>query len=222
MPDSSDITLAAGTPDHPARIAELVWSTGSASYAYIFGARDRFDHFVGRAWQAAESYFGHTEATIALRGGEVVGVEIGFDGARNYRTRANMTPVGASLIADGSVGTEDLIGVLERAEKASYLNPYVPDSASYVLALAVVPELRGSGLGARLLRNAFERGRRAGCATLHLDVLSDNPAVGFYRAHGLVTVAETIAPEPCREHGVPMELRMVAPLTLTPLSGGHS
>ncbi|MEO6025839.1 MAG: GNAT family N-acetyltransferase [Candidatus Binatia bacterium] len=217
MHASSDIELTAGTPDQAARIAELVWSTGPASYSYIFGARERFDRFVGRAWQTAESYFGHTEATVALRGGEVVGVEIGFDGARNYRTRANMTPVGAGLIADGTVSTEDLIGVLERAEKASYLNPYVPDSAYYVLALAVMPDLRGSGLGARLLRNAFERGRRGGCAVLHLDVLSDNPAVGFYRAHGLVTVAETVAPEPCREHGVPMEMRMVASL-----SGGHS
>ena len=51
-----------------------------------------------------------------------------------------------------------------------------------------------------------------GCHALHLDVLSDNRRSRFYRAHGLVTMAETIAPEPCRQHGVPMEMRMVAPL----------
>ena len=212
MNDSERIELVAGTPEHAERIADLVWSTGPASYAYIFGSRARFERFVARAWQTPETYFGHTEGTVALRRGEAVGIEIGFDGARNYRTRANMTPVAATLVRDGGLTSDELAGVVARAEKASYLNPYVPDSAYYVLALAVAPALRRTGLGARLLRHAAERGRRAGCRALHLDVLSDNPAVAFYRAHGLVTVAETIAPEPCREHGVPMEMRMVMPL----------
>jgi ribosomal protein S18 acetylase RimI-like enzyme len=142
----------------------------------------------------------------------VVGLEIGFDGARNYRTRANLTPVASALVAEGALSSDDLAGILARADLASYLNPYVPASAYYVLALAVVPELRGTGIGAGLLRNAGAKGRRAGCRTLHLDVLSDNPAVAFYRAQGLVTMAETIAPEPCGGHGVPMEMRMVMPI----------
>jgi ribosomal protein S18 acetylase RimI-like enzyme len=155
-----------------------------------------------------ETYFAHTEATLAVRDGEVVGLEIGFEGVRNYRTRANLSAVAAALTDDADA----LAAVFERAELASYLNPLVPESAYYVLALAVIPGLRGAGVGARLLAHAMERGRQAGCRALHLDVLSDNPAVGFYRAHGLVTMAETIAPEPCRTHGVPMEMRMVAPL----------
>jgi ribosomal protein S18 acetylase RimI-like enzyme len=212
MTPRDPIELVPGTPADPTRIADLVWSTGPLSYAYIFGERARFSRFVGRSWQTPASYFGHTEATIAVRDGAVVGLEIGFDGARNYRTRANLTPVATGLLEDGSVSAADLAAVFERAERASYLNPFVPDSAYYVLALAVIPELRGTGVGARLLANARQRGRRAGCHALHLDVLSDNPAVGFYRAHGLVTMAETIAPEPCRQHGVPTELRMVAPL----------
>lgn len=210
---TTDITLRPGFPDGAARIAELVWSTGAVSYDYIFGGRARFERFVARSWETPDTYFGHSEATIAIRGGEVVGVEIGSDGARNYRTRANVGPVAASLMAEGALDVADLGGVVERADKASYLNPYVPEHAYYVLALAVVPAVRGSGVGAMLLRNAMERGRRLGCRELHLDVLSDNPAVAFYRAHGLVTMAETIAPEPCRAHGIPMEMRMVRRLT---------
>jgi ribosomal protein S18 acetylase RimI-like enzyme len=122
---------------------------------------------------------------------------------------------GAQLAADGAVTEAELRGVVERADVASYLNPHVPDAAYYVLALAVTDDVRGAGVGAALLENAMARGRRAGCRTLHLDVLSDNPAVGFYRSHGLETMAETVAPGPCREHGVPMELRMV-----TMLAGG--
>lgn len=213
--DPVDLVPARAT--QPERVAALLWSTGPASYRYIFGERERFDRFVGRAWETPETYFGHTEATVALRNGEVVGLEIGFDGARSYRTRANLTPVAHALVAEGALAADDLAGILARAELASYLNPYVPDGAYYVLALAVAPELRGTGVGARLLRHAAAKGLGAGCRTLHLDVLSDNPAVGFYRAHGLVTMAETIAPEPCRRHGVPMEMRMVMPL-----SGGPS
>ena len=40
-----------------------------------------------------------------------------------------------------------------------------------------------------------------------LDVLSDNPAVGFYRAVGLELLAETTAPKPAA-FGVPPEYRM--------------
>lgn len=210
---TDDITLHPGSPEGGARIAELVWSTGAASYDYIFGGRPHFERFVARSWETAETYFGHSEATVAVRDGEIIGVEIGSDGARNYRTRANVGPVAASLMTEGTLDASDLTGVIERADKASYLNPFVPDHAYYVLALAVVPTVRGSGVGARLLRHAMERGRRLGCRELHLDVLSDNPAVAFYRAHGLVTMAETIAPEPCRAHGIPMEMRMVRPLT---------
>ncbi len=32
------------------------------------------------------------------------------------------------------------------------------------------------------------------------------------RAMGLVCVSETVAPGPCRDHGVPMEMRMVCDL----------
>ncbi len=217
MTSIDEVVLTRAATAEPDRIPDLVWSTGPASYRYIFGHRARFDRLLVRSWETPDTYFGHTEATVAVHGGRVVGLEIGYDGARSYRTRANLGAVTAGLVAEGALGSDELAALLLRADQASYLNPYVPDHAYYVLALAVVPELRGTGVGARLLANAVERGRRLGCRELHLDVLSDNPAVAFYRAHGLVTMAETIAPEPCRSHGVPMELRMVRPLT-----GGES
>ncbi len=212
MSSPDGITLGPGTPAHRERIPDLVWSTGPRSYGYIFGGRATFDAFVGTSWTTPDTYFAHTEATVALRDGRVVGVEIGFDGARNYRTKANLGGVAAQVVAGGLVATDVLAAAFARADRASYLNPHVPDHAYYVLALAVRDDVRGTGVGALLLANAMARGRRAGCRTLHLDVLSDNPAVGFYRARGLETMAETVAPVPCREHGVPMELRMAIPL----------
>ena len=62
------------------------------------------------------------------------------------------------------------------------------------------------------LQRAIDRARAGGYRALHLDVLSDNPAVGLYTAMGLTCVAETIAPDPCRVHGIPMEMRMAITL----------
>ncbi len=214
MSNPDRISLVPGATDHRGAIAELVWSTGPSSYSYIFGARSRFDAFVERSWLTPDTYFGHTEATVALCDGRVAGLEIGFTGGRNYATRENLAVVSSALVVDGLVTERELFEILSRADKASYLNPFVPGHAYYVLALAVAPAVRGTGLGATLLSNAMQKGRAAGCRELHLDVLSDNDAIGFYRTRGLETACETIAPEPHRA-GVPMEMRMT-----TTLEGG--
>jgi ribosomal protein S18 acetylase RimI-like enzyme len=58
----------------------------------------------------------------------------------------------------------------------------------------------------------IERARAKGFRTVHLDVMSDNPAVGLYQSLGFEIMAETITPIPCRQHGIAMELRMVLTL----------
>jgi ribosomal protein S18 acetylase RimI-like enzyme len=211
MPSQPAVQLVPGTTDHRAAIADLVWSTGPSSYLYIFGDRARFDAFVERSWLTPDTYFGHTEATVAVCEGRVVGLEIGSTGARNYETKGNLAAVSLALLEQAVLTQQELAAVLARADKASYLNPFVPGHAYYVLALAVAPAMRGTGLGAKLLANAMKKSRASGCRELHLDVLSDNDAVGFYRTRGLETAVESIAPEPHR-HGVPMEMRMTMPL----------
>ena len=71
------------------------------------------------------------------------------------------------------------------------MNPYIPDTAYYVLALVVSDGYHGRGTGARLLRNSIEKAREGGFREVHLDALSDNPAVQFYRAMGFACMAET-------------------------------
>ncbi|HEV7730978.1 MAG TPA: hypothetical protein VGR62_02405, partial [Candidatus Binatia bacterium] len=99
----STLELVSGTAAHREAIPDLVWSTGPASYRYIFGDRTTFDRFVGASWDTADTYFGHTEATVAVADGAVVGVEIGSDGARNYETKANLAAVSMALIERGAL-----------------------------------------------------------------------------------------------------------------------
>ncbi|MEO0962220.1 MAG: GNAT family N-acetyltransferase [Pseudomonadota bacterium] len=152
--------------------------------------------------------YAHDAASLVMDGNTVAGIEIGYSGAEFYDRRNAMPAASIEAIRAQDVTMEEMQGVAERAEKASYLNAWVPPDAYYVLALASAESHRGTSLGKYLLSSAIDKARAQGFRALHLDVMSNNPAVGFYVSMGLTCLAETIAPEPCREHGVPMEMRM--------------
>ncbi len=188
-------------------IPELVWATGPVSYEYHFADRDLFDAIVLGSWRREGTLFAADATNLAVEGGQLLGIEIGMPGGE-YRTRQHaLGPVWQELVANDAVSPADIAGVLERSEHASWLNPVIDDETYYIHALAVKPEFRGKRLGYHLIDSAISRARDAGFAKFQLDVLSDNPAVGFYRSVGLELLAETTAPKPA-EFGVPPEYRM--------------
>ena len=105
------------------------------------------------------------------------------------------------------VTSEEIAGVTERAKLASWLNPVIHSNTFYLQALAVKPEARGQRIGYSMMEYLFNKAKELGYQEFQLDVLSDNPAVGFYRSLGLEVLAETRAPKPA-EFGVPVEFRM--------------
>jgi ribosomal protein S18 acetylase RimI-like enzyme len=92
------------------------------------------------------------------------------------------------------------------------LIPPIPEDAYYVQHLAVVPELRGRGLGARLLARAFEKAAAGGYRSCHLDVVAGGPAARFYRRMGMEVLSETRVPRLESDYGVPPHARMVKTL----------
>ena len=67
------------------------------------------------------------------------------------------------------------------------LNRAIMDEAELLL-IAVDPEQRGIGAGAALLRSTIAECEQRGVRKLHLEVRDNNPAIGFYAAHGFVRV----------------------------------
>lgn len=66
--------------------------------------------------------------------------------------------------------------------------------ARRVIAMAVVPEHRGSGLGRALLARVLTEATAAGCRAVELEVLSHNAgAVGLYRSMGFEPVQELLS-----------------------------
>ena len=188
-------------------IPELAWSTGPASYEYYMKRRSLFDAWVQRLWRAPGTIFSSDSTILSSEEGKLRGVAIAFNGGK-YRERIRAGgPIWEEMLKAKEVTTEEIAGVTERAKLASWLNPVIYSNTFYVHALAVKPEARGKGVGYSMMEYLFDEAKDLGYQEFQLDVLSDNPAVGFYRSLGLEVLAETRAPKPA-EFGVPVEYRM--------------
>ena len=188
-------------------IPELAWSTGPVSYEYYMKRRSLFDAWVQRLWRTPGTLFSADSAILSIKEGKLLGVAIAFNGGK-YRERIRAGgPLWEEMLKADEVTTEEIAGVTERAKLASWLNPVIYSNTFYVHALAVKPEARGKGVGYSMMEYLFEEAKELGYQEFQLDVLSDNPAVGFYHSLGLEVLDETKAPKPA-EFGVPIEFRM--------------
>ena len=192
---------------HTDALCELVWSTGAPSYAYHFSERTVFDALVAESLKQAGTLFGWDAMHLAIDDGELLGMVIAFEGPEFRQRQDALASVWSALIEAGAIDADAMRGVIDRSRRASWLNPVVRPRVYYVHAIAVTPVARGRKSGGALLAQAMRDGRACGCRAFELDVLSDNPATGFYRAQGLELLVESRAPDP-EAHGVPPEWRM--------------
>ncbi len=192
---------------HAGDVPTLVWATGPVSYEYHFGRRALFDAVVKASWRTPGLLFGADAATLALRDGALLGLAITTMQGPEFRSRGSaLAPLRQELLAADAVQPDEVAGVVERSGLASWLNPALHSSTWYVHAIAVTSEARGQRIGVRLMEHALETAKARSCRELQLDVLSDSPAVSFYRSLGLEVLAETEALR-LAEFGVPPELR---------------
>ncbi len=192
---------------HADDIPDLVWATGPIAYEFQFGSRAFLDAVVRQSWTTPGTLFAADATRLAVEGDTLLGMEIGFHAPEFRKRGAALAPCFGALIERGDWTQADVDGLLERAAQAAWLNPVTRPGRYYIHALAVKPEQRGKKIGVALIEDAMRRGREAGFGSLELDVLSDNPAVRFYRSMGLELYAETRAPAP-EAYGVPPECRM--------------
>jgi len=190
----------------------LVRATGPVSYDYQFGTGGLLDRLVAASWVRPETLFCAACTTAVIEDGELLGVELGFAEPNFYTFKSNLAALAPELIQRGEASYDELAGLMVRSGKASYLNAHIPDDVYYLHALAAFPQHRGKGIGKALLETALNRARASGFRELQLDVLADNPAVGFYQAMGLSILAEIRSPELSRDHGFPSEYRMAVSL----------
>jgi len=64
------------------------------------------------------------------------------------------------------------------------------DESTPEVSIAVVPAMRGRGIGSELLEALLARAQRDGFGALSLSVERDNPSVKLYERHGFARVRE--------------------------------
>ena len=203
--NAETVTLAQAEPVEAETAARLIYDTGSYVFDCLYDRDfDAFLKITSALWQRRGGAFSHVHAKAALHDGRLAGIALGFPQALYAEE------FGTGMMAMAEMGSPELLAHLPTvAGHIPWLFPEVPDDAWYLLFLSAHPDARGRGIGEKLLLDCFERARKAGCAALHLDVASVNPAVRFYERMGLERLAETAVPKIAASHGVPSHIRMV-------------
>jgi len=206
MSDSRSIEIRQATPDQAELAAELLHVTGAPIYDYLYGPEPAFrTRMMALQWQAEEGFLSHRHAMAAYGpGGALLGLELGFD-----NTAEDAAFEAASAVVRAHANADQQKHIAMAARNLVYLTPFTPDGNYCVHNLAVANTERGTGLGRRLLKGAFERAAEAGYKSVCLDVMEINPAVGFYRHLGMRLACETRIPDLVEHHGFPTIYRMV-------------
>jgi len=209
MTNLADIEIRPAGPDNETRAAQLLYTTAMPVFEFLYGP-DRafmFDMLAWQ-WQAEVSLFSHRLALGAYdRDGHLIGLELGCDNKVEAVAFA-----GTHAVSRTRATAEQRAYLSGTGPQLTYLTPHTPDGNYCVHNLAVDPDAGVKGLGRRLLRGAFENAEAAGYRAVCLDVLDNNPAVGFYLHMGMELTCEVRLPRLIEEHGMPAICRMVKAL----------
>ena len=157
MPEDADVAVP------------LIYSSGPAAFDYVFGA-DRAEAFLRRAFVADDGEFSHCRHEVALLRGHVAAVGAAFDG----RAALAFTVAAARQILS-CYGVLTGAGVIVRGLRTErVIRPPKPREL-YLAHLGVLPALRGSGIGTRLVQALLERRDPLQHDLVALDVAVTNP-----------------------------------------------
>jgi ribosomal protein S18 acetylase RimI-like enzyme len=183
-----DPIIRPARPQDAEYLAPLVYSSGPAAFDYVFKHNTRVDAiaFLTRALQTPGGEFGYDCHWTVELGGEVVGAGAGFTGEK---PAAFMISALRRIL--GTYGLFTGAGVIFRGLRMeSMVRP--PKGAEYCVAhLGIRPDLRGNGLGERLIRHLLDRARSENRPVAVLDVSVENPrAQALYERLGFIVTAE--------------------------------
>lgn len=196
--------LAPADGGHAQLAARLIYDTDPHMFDFWFDRdRELAQAYFADQWPRAGGIFSFVHATAACERGELLGIEHGLDARAQRAQWAHTLPATKALLSEKAFAH-----LLDAFRWMPFLIPPIPDDAYYVQHLAVAPELRRRGVGARLLEHAFAKAAVGGYRSVHLDVVAAGPAARFYRRMGMQIVSETRVPWLEAEYGVPAHWRM--------------
>ncbi|WP_232820857.1 N-acetyltransferase [Dyella sp. C11] len=179
------------SPDDADAAVPLIYSSGPVAFDYVFTTRDggEAEAFLRYCFVDGAGEFGWRNHWVGVAEGQVVAVGAGY----GADTKWPFTLAAARQII-GHYGVRRGLGVIARGLRVeSLIRP--PDGDMHYLAhLAVLPELRGQGVGRALIDMLVGTARDIGRSRVTLDVAASNPrAEALYRRAGFKVIGERIS-----------------------------
>lgn len=178
-------------PEDAAAAAPLIYSSGPVAFDYVFTTRDGGDAqaFLAYAFTDGAGEFGWRNHWVGVAEGQIVAVGAGY-GARTHKA---FTLAAARQIVS-HYGMRRGLGVMLRGLRVESVIQPPSGDMHYLAHLAVLPELRGQGVGRALIDQLLALARDAGRRRIVLDVAVSNPrAEALYRRAGFNVVGERIS-----------------------------
>ena len=168
-------------------VASLLHEAGNPYFDWFFGDAERARTVIERWLLRPDSEVSMQRVVLLLVDERIAGMFVGLDGAALARCR-----MADALAALREAGRSPADRALLRTKLAGpQLFAPVSRDEFYLSKLAVVPEMRGRGLGHDLLDAFLAAGRAAGCRRSRLDVAASNhAAIRLYRSAGFVACEE--------------------------------
>lgn len=169
------------------RAVPLIYSAGPEGFEYVFtqGRRSVRD-YLRHAFVEGAGVFGHRNHTVVEQDGRVVAIGAFYSGVEyNHLSQGTLRQILHFY-------RFSCLPVLRRAMQTTQWMPPPGQRTLYVANLGVAPELRGQGIGARLLLEQMKHARQAHMAKFALDVVVTNTrAQQLYEKLGLRVVRES-------------------------------
>ena len=157
---------------------DLLYSSAPELYDYMF-RRDPIvaQDYIAHEFRSERGFIGHPIHTVAVHAGEVVGVGAFYTGD-DYAA----LQLGSAYEIFRFYGFTKLPSVLRAAGHSGSVIHRPRPGCVYIANLGVRADMRGRGVGARLIEHETDKARAAGYDAMTLDVADNNP-----RAEALYT-----------------------------------
>ena len=182
------VRFRSAAPDDADAAVPLIYSSGPAAFDYVFATRDGAEalSFLRRCFIDGAGEFGWRNHRVGVLDGRMVavGAAYGADSHWAFTLAAARQIIGHYGIGRG-------LGVIVRGLRVEAVIRPPSGDMHYLAHLAVVPELRGRGVGRALIDHLTGLAREAGRRRVALDVAASNPrAEALYQRAGFTVMLE--------------------------------
>ena len=183
-----DIQIRPARPEDAEAAVPLIYSSGPAAFDYVFSHETRLaaTGYLRRALEHPNGEFGYRNHVVVELDGQVVGAGAAYSGreAQSFMFTALRQIFGWYGLVSGVLVSRRGLQV-ERVVQAP------KGDMHYITQLGVSPELRGHGIGRKLVDYLIELGRAKSRTLAALDVSVENPrAQALYERIGFTVTRE--------------------------------